>query len=98
MDIILRNLEASTVKSLDEKAKRNGMSRQQYLKSVVEKVANVDAFYDERNEYVSLVKIMETIVGHNTEVLQYYRETLERIDYMLTELERKNEENEIFHA
>lgn len=94
MEIKIRDLAPSTVKSLDEKAKRNGMSRQQYLKNVIEKVANVDSFYDERNEYVSLVKIMETIVGHNTEVLQDYRESMERIEYIMTEIERRLEKNE----
>lgn len=79
MEIRVREMNAAVVKALDEKAAGLGMSRQKYLKEQLERLATVDAFREERNEYATLVKNMGIIIGNNTEQLQSVAELLEDI-------------------
>jgi len=88
MDVLIRDIAPSVVKTIDEKAKSRGKSRNEYLKTMLERSAVIDAFYDERNEYVSLVKSMETILKHNAETLRYYQDTLDRLEVYLENAER----------
>lgn len=79
MEIMIREMNAAVVKALDEKAAGLGMSRQKYLKLQLERLATVDVFREERNEYATLVKNMGIIIGNNTEQLQSVAELLEDI-------------------
>lgn len=79
MEILIRNLEESTVRTLDKKAKKAGMSRQEYLLMHLNRLAEVDAFREERGEYSTLVKNMGVIIGNNTEQLQKAAELMEDI-------------------
>lgn len=88
MEILIRDMSAATVKELDQKAKNVGLSRQEYLKGYLERLAAVDAFRNEREEYASLVKNMAKIIGNNTEQMQKTMQILEDI------LEHVKEESE----
>lgn len=79
MEIRIREMNAAVVKALDGKAAGLGMSRQKYLKVQLERLAMVDAFREERNEYATLVKNMGIIIGNNTEQLQSVAELLEDV-------------------
>ena len=79
MEILIRDMSAATVKELDQKAKNAGLSRQEYLKGYLERLAAVDAFRNEREEYASLVKNMAKIIGNNTEQMQKTMQILEDI-------------------
>lgn len=83
MEILIRDISAATVKELDQKAKNAGLSRQEYLKGYLERLAAVDAFRSEREEYATLVKNMGLIIGNNTEqmrkTMQLFEDVLEFI-------------------
>lgn len=89
MDVLIRDIAPSVVKTIDEKAKLRRKSRNEFLKMMLERSAMVDAFFDERNEYVSLVKSMETILKHNVDTLRYYQDTLDRLEVYLENAERR---------
>lgn len=81
MEILIRDISVATVKELDQKAKNAGLSRQEYLKGYLERLAAVDAFRSEREEYATLVKNMGLIIGNNTEqmrkTMQLFEDVLE---------------------
>lgn len=79
MEILIRDMSAATVKELDQKARNAGLSRQEYLKGYLERLAAVDAFRNEREEYASLVKNMAKIIGNNTEQMKKTMQMLEDI-------------------
>lgn len=79
MEILIRNLEEATVKTLDKKAEKAGMSRQEYLLMYLNRLAAVDAYREEREEYSTLVKNMGVIIGNNTEQLSKVAELIEDI-------------------
>ncbi len=79
MEILIRNLEESTVNTLDKKAQKAGMSRQEYLLMHLNRLAVVDAYREEREEYSTLVKNIGVIIGNNTEQLQKVAELMEEI-------------------
>lgn len=79
MDILIRGLGRATVKTLDEKAAKAGMSRQEYLLMYLNRLAAVDAYREEREEYSSLVKNIGTVIGNNTEQLLKVAELMEEI-------------------
>lgn len=79
MEILIRNLEPATVRTLDEKAAKAGMSRQEYLLMELNRMAVADAFHEERREYSTLVKNMGMVIKNNTEQLQEVAELLEDI-------------------
>lgn len=89
MEVKVRGLQASVVKSIDEKASKQGLSRNEYLKRAIERMATIDVFYEERNEYVSLVKSMESIIRHNTDEISRYKDSMERIEKYFIDLEGK---------
>jgi len=70
MDIVIRNVSEATAKALSNKARKAGMSRQEYLLNYLNRLSMVDAYREEREEYATLVKNMGAIVGNNTEQLQ----------------------------
>ena len=70
MDIIIRNVDPTIVKAIDNKAKKIELSRQQYLLNQLNRIATIEAFAEERREYSTLVKNMGIIIQQNTESLQ----------------------------
>jgi len=70
LKITIRNISEATAQALSEKARKAGMSRQEYLLNYLNRLAMVDAYREEREEYATLVKNMGAIVGNNTEQLQ----------------------------
>lgn len=79
MEILIRNLEPATVRTLDEKAAKAGMSRQEYLLMQLNRMAAADAFHEERREYSTLVKNMGLVIKNNTEQLQEVADLLQDV-------------------
>lgn len=77
MNILIRNVNESTLKSIDNKAKKAGMSRQEYLVQQLNRMAAVDAYREEREEYATLVKNMSVVIENNTEILEKAAELLQ---------------------
>ncbi|KWW20293.1 hypothetical protein AS888_19335 [Peribacillus simplex] len=79
MDIFLRNIDPVAMKKIDEMAKRKSISRQEFLKSVVEKVA----YEPERNE--NEVRL-ERIIEMNFQIMKEATSTISRFENLLVEL------------
>ncbi|MGZ9817478.1 hypothetical protein ACXM0N_16425 [Peribacillus simplex] len=79
MDIFLRNIDPVVIKKIDEMAKRKSVSRQVFLKSIVEKVA----YEKEQNEKEMR---MEMIISKNILVMVKMSEAVERLENLMYEL------------
>ncbi|MFE4242559.1 hypothetical protein [Peribacillus butanolivorans] len=79
MDIILRNIDPVAMKKIDEMAKRKSISRQEFLKSIVEKIA----YEKEQNEKEMR---MEMIISKNILVMEEMTKTIIRLENLLVDL------------
>ncbi|MDM5304316.1 hypothetical protein [Peribacillus frigoritolerans] len=79
MDIILRNIDPVAMKKIDEMAKRKSISRQEFLKSIVEKIA----YEKEQNEKEMR---MEMIISKNILVMEEMTKTIIRLENFLVDL------------
>ncbi|WP_018395792.1 hypothetical protein [Bacillus sp. 37MA] len=76
MDIMIRNLDPVAIKKMDEVAKKQGISRQEFLKNQIETMA----FYrEETNREVHLQNIIEK----NTLLMALFNESIERMNLFL---------------
>ncbi|RXZ02136.1 hypothetical protein [Fictibacillus sp. S7] len=79
MEIKIRNIDPIALKKIDETAKKKSISRQEYLKSVIEKTA-----YDpEANEQI---KHLELIIEKNAYVMEEATKSINRLENLLAEL------------
>ena len=79
MDLLLRNIDPVAVKKFDEMAKKKSISRQEYLKSVLEKVA----YEKEQNEKEAR---LEMIISKNIIVMEQMTNAISRLENLLSEL------------
>jgi len=79
MDIFLRNIDPVAMRKVDELAKENGMSRQQFLKEQFE----VLAFFDEQ---VAREKRLEAIIDQNIEMMKQCAISIEKMNDIIYEL------------
>ncbi|MCM3675638.1 hypothetical protein M3699_17620 [Peribacillus simplex] len=79
MDIILRNIDPVAMKKIDEMAKRKSISRQEFLKSIVEKVAYEPEINE--NEFR-----LESIIKMNFQIMKEATITINRFENLLVEL------------
>jgi hypothetical protein len=79
MDIFLQNIDPVAMQKVDELAKENGMSRQQFLKKQFELLA----FFDEQ---VAREKRLEVIIDQNIELMKQCAITIEKMNNILYEL------------
>ncbi|HES8073972.1 TPA: hypothetical protein VPA43_001815 [Streptococcus pyogenes] len=79
MDIFLRNIDLVAMQKVDELAKENGMSRQQFLKEQFE----VLAFFDEQ---VAREKRLEAIIDQNIEMMKQCVISIEKMNDIIYEL------------
>ncbi|MBL3645523.1 hypothetical protein JMN23_24545 [Bacillus sp. RHFB] len=79
MDIFLRNIDPIALKKIDEMAKRKSISRQEFLKTIVEKVA----YEPEINENELR---LERIIKMNFQIMKEATSTINRFENLLVEL------------
>ncbi|MBK5502202.1 hypothetical protein [Peribacillus sp. TH14] len=79
MDIFLRNIDPVAMKKIDEMAKRKSISRQEFLKSIVEKVAYEPEINE--NEFR-----LESIIKMNFQIMKEATSTINRFENLLVEL------------
>lgn len=79
MDIFLRNIDPIAVKKIDKFAKEKSISRQEFLKSVVEKVA-----YEK--EVTEREMRLEWIIEKNTHVMAEMIDAVNRLENFLVDL------------
>lgn len=90
MEIKIRNLSETTVKELDFQAKKKGLSRQEYLKVYVEKLAMSNLVLETESKYETLVKKILGIVELNMKSL---KDNTELFNLTIKSLEEFSNEN-----
>jgi len=69
MDIVIRNLNPAIVKEVDEKAKKEGISRQEYLKNKIEKLSILNGITDREQEYRFYLDKMQQMMDQATNMM-----------------------------
>lgn len=76
MNVTVRNLDAGVVMKLNEIAKKQGLSREEYLRTYLENLAVLDEMKKLDLKYAELVHEMAVIIDNNTKVLKKVNDTL----------------------
>ena len=76
MNVTVRNLDAGVVMKLNEIAKKQGLSREEYLRTYHENLAVLDEMKKLDLKYAELVREMAVIIDNNTKVLKKVNDTL----------------------
>ena len=76
MNVTVRNLDAGVVMKLNEIAKKQGLSREEYLRTYLENLAVLDEMKKLDLKYAQLVREMAVIIDNNTKVLKKVNDTL----------------------
>lgn len=76
MNVTVRNLDAGVVMKLNEIAKKQGLSREEYLRTYLENLAVLDEMKKLDLKYAELVREMAVIIDNNTNVLKKVNDTL----------------------
>ena len=66
MNVTVRNLDAGVVMKLNEIAKKQGLSREEYLRTYLENLAVLDEMKKLDLKYAELVREMAVIIDNNT--------------------------------
>ena len=76
MNVTVRNLDAGVVMKLNEIAKKQGLSREEYLRTYLENLAVLEEMKKLDLKYAELVREMAVIIDNNTKVLKKVNDTL----------------------
>lgn len=76
MNVTVRNLDAGVVMKLNEIAKKQGLSREEYLRTYLENLVVLDEMKKLDLKYAELVREMAVIIDNNTKVLKKVNDTL----------------------
>lgn len=76
MNVTVRNLDAGVVMKLNEIAKKQGLSREEFLRTYLENLAVLDEMKKLDLKYAELVREMAVIIDNNTKVLKKVNDTL----------------------
>lgn len=79
LEIKIRNVDPVALKKLDEMAKNKSISRQEFLKSLVEKIA----YEPEQNEREMQ---LEMIIKKNNQIMEEAINTIKRFENLLVDL------------
>lgn len=78
MNVTVRNLDAGVVMKLNEIAKKQGLSREEYLRTYLENLAVLDEMKKLDLKYAELVREMAVIIDNNTNALKKVNDTLSK--------------------
>ena len=70
MNLSVRGVEPYAVQKIDELAKRSGMSRNLYLKKLIESASVLDELREQEERYARLVEMLAGIIRENTTSLE----------------------------
>ncbi len=79
MDILLRNIDPIAIRNIDEMAKKKCISRQEFLKAVVEKVS----YEKEQSEKEAR---LEMIISKNIIAMEEMTNAINRIENVMADL------------
>lgn len=70
MNLSVRGVEPYAVQKIDELAKRSGMSRNLYLKRLIESASVLDELREQEERYARLVEMLAGVIRENTTALE----------------------------
>ena len=70
MEIKIRNLDRGTVLAIDDVARKQGKSRNEYLKEQIELMAVAPKLREQEDRYESIIKELAQIIKQNTEIFE----------------------------
>ncbi len=70
MNLLIRDLEPYAVQKIDELAKRSELSRNTYLKRLIESASVIDELRDQEERYARLVEMLSGVISENTIVME----------------------------
>lgn len=70
MEIKIRSIDAAAVKKIDQIAKRQGLSRNEYLKRQIEHLALMPELLAAEDQYRNLVKEILPVISANNSLLE----------------------------
>ncbi|TES50315.1 hypothetical protein E2L07_16105 [Halalkalibacterium halodurans] len=79
MNVIVRNLNPTKVKVIDELAKEKGMSRQEFLKVQIEKIATTNELSEIEDKYQLLLEKVILVLEQNTETMKKIYKVIEEL-------------------
>lgn len=79
MEVIVRNLEKRTIAALDDLARAQKKSRNQYLKEQLTLLAEFPTLQEREDRYRLLVRQMAGIIQENTQSLRENTQTMEEL-------------------
>ncbi|NJP38987.1 hypothetical protein [Alkalicoccus luteus] len=79
MDMLLRDINPAIVKAIDEKAKKSNLSRQVYLKEMIENHVMLKDFNDREAE-------LKSALDRNTEVIHLVYDQMQKNNQLIHEL------------
>lgn len=82
MDLLIRNIDIVAVKKIDKLAKEKKMSRNEYLKKQLEKLAWIDVLKEERNRFEDALQIFSQMLGRMMRVIQEQQNEIEKMKTM----------------
>lgn len=82
MDLLLRNIDAVAVKKIDEQAKAKKMSRNEYLKIQIEKLAMLEVFEEDRNRFEEIIQTVVKALGHTMMMIEEQQKEIKKMQAM----------------
>nr|WP_312985762.1 hypothetical protein [Clostridioides sp.] len=74
MEVKIRNLSPIIVSELDAQAKEKGLTRQEYLKGYIERLASSNLLIESETKYETILKKTLGIIDLNTKVINSFME------------------------
>lgn len=68
-DVLIRNIEPEVLKTLTEKAKIQGLNREEYLRRKLKEMTILDIQNDQIEKYRNLLDYVTNVLERNTEVM-----------------------------
>ncbi|MEK4031290.1 hypothetical protein MKZ02_22565 [Pseudobacillus sp. FSL P4-0506] len=79
MDIKIRKIDVAAVKKIDQMAKKKNLSRNEFLKIHLEKLAYIDPFIQERNQIEESIHHFIAVLGRVTDMVKENNEEVKKL-------------------
>lgn len=82
MNLLVRNVDVVAVKKIDKLAKEQNMSRQELLKSLIEKFSMFDVFKEEQNRFDYTMQMITDVLNQTMKMMQSQQEEILKMKAM----------------
>lgn len=80
MDVLIRDLDASLVKRIDELAKAKKISRQEFLHRYISNLAVLQDMKDLQDKHIELQKQSMILIKQNTQTMNRVLQVIEEVE------------------